>query len=87
MNKIKELEELLEKDLLVELQASIKELTKVVKKQQHNKEAKTELQNMQDLNKDFTCVLEDIKNDSIGENEAKEILEGLDSLKLNEDDI
>lgn len=87
MNKIEELKEILENDLLVELKSSIKEIEKVVKKQQHNKDAKIELQNMQDLQKDFNAVLDDIVNDDISVEEASEILEELDEMKMDNQEV
>ena len=87
MSKIKELEELLTTDIMVELQESIKELEKIVKKKSNDKEAKTELQNMKDLQEDFSALLEDIKNDDVSEEEATEILEELEDMRLDDKNV
>lgn len=87
MNQIEELKNILETDLLVELKDSIIQIEKVVKKQQHNKDAKIELQNMQDLQKDFNAVLEDIENDDVSIEEATEILEELENMKMDNQEV
>ncbi|NQY21130.1 MAG: hypothetical protein HRT40_07460 [Campylobacteraceae bacterium] len=87
MNKIEELEKLLEKDLLVELEETIKDLNKFLSKNSNNKDAKSELENLSDLQEDFKSVLKDIKDNKLSEDEAKEILEELDAMRIDEDDL
>lgn len=87
MSKIKELEDVLKNDLIVELKKSIEELTKIVKKKQNDKEAKEELQDMKDLAEDFEAVLEDIKNGDMSEEEASEILKELESRRFEDDEV
>lgn len=87
MKNIEELEKLLEKDLLVELEETIKDLNKFLSKNSNNNEAKSELKNLIDLQEDFKSVLKDIKDNKLSENEAKEILEELDAMRIDEDDL
>ncbi|MCJ8326697.1 MAG: hypothetical protein MJK08_06300 [Campylobacterales bacterium] len=87
MKNIEELEKLLEKDLLVELEETIKDLNKFLSKNSNNHEAKSELINLIDLQEDFKSVLKDIKDNKLSENEAKEILEELDAMRIDEDDL
>ena len=90
MNDIEKIEKLLEEDLLIELKESIVELKNVIKKLKDSveiKEANEELENMCDLQEDFNSLLKDAKKGDLSEEEAKEILEELEEMKLDENDL
>lgn len=90
MNNIKKIEKLLEEDLLIELKESIEELKNVIKKLKDSveiKEANEELENMCDLEEDFISLLKDAKKGDLSEEEAKEILEELEEMKLDDNDL
>lgn len=87
MSKIKELEELLKNDVMIELKNNIEEVSKHVIKKKKDKDAKEELKNMKDLEEDFIDVLKDIENGDMSEEEAHEIIEELDNLRVDEGDL
>ena len=90
MSDIKKIEKLLEEDLLIELKESIEELKNVIKKLKDSveiKEANEELENMIDLQDDFNSLLKDAQKGDLSEEEAKEILEELEEMKLDDNDL
>ena len=86
MNDIKKLEELLKTDVLVEVNENIKEIeTKLEKK--NKKSVQEELTYMLEVKKYFDEVLEDIEQNKLTENQAYDILEGLEEMKTgNQED-
>lgn len=87
MNYIKELEELLLNDVLVEVNANIEELKTSLEKKKNSKAIKEELEYMNGVKKYFDEVLIDIKSNSITQEEALDILEGLEDMKVENQDF
>lgn len=86
MSHIKQLEELLKTDVLIEVNDTLKELEEQIKKK-NNKPLKEELNYMKEVKKYFDEVLIDIKNDSITQNQALDILEGLEDMKIENQEV
>ena len=83
MNKIKELEKLLTEDVLFEIDQNIEELMDITESKKCSKEDKDELKYMEDIKLYFDEVLLDIENNSLKEEDAIEILEVLEEMRLD----
>ena len=83
MSKIKELEELLKKDVMSEIDENIDELMDITESKKCSKEDKDELKYMEDIKLYFDEVLLDIENNSLKEEDAIEILEVLEEMRLD----
>ncbi|AXX92178.1 hypothetical protein CPU12_01105 [Malaciobacter molluscorum LMG 25693] len=79
--KIKELKDILENDALLELDETIKE----VSKNQKTQEDKEELQYLKDLKKYFDEVLRAIAKNELPEKQAEDILAVLAEMQLEDD--
>lgn len=86
MSYIKELETILKDDVMIELEDDINELLEKLKKKNTN-EIKDELKYMQDVKAYFNAALEEIANGKMTEETALDILEGLEEMKVDEEDI
>lgn len=84
MSHIKKLEELLKSDVLVEINETIEELKKEAPK---NKNAKDELKYIQDIKKYFDDVLIDIEKEVLSEDDALDILEGLEDMRTENQEV
>ncbi len=82
MDKIKQLEDLLKNDVLIEVNEDIKELEESFKNKKNNKKIKEELDYMKQVKLYFDEVLIDINNGSITQEQAEDILEGLEDMKI-----
>jgi len=82
MNKVQELEILLKEDVLVEIQENIDEALNILDKKNNNKEAKEELEYMEEIQNYFNDVIIDIDNDKLNEKDAIDILEVLEEMKI-----
>lgn len=87
MDYIKELEKLLKTDVLVEVNENIKELEASLEKKKSSKAIKDELSYMKEVKKYFDEVLMDINAKTITQDEALDILEGLDDMKVENQDF
>ncbi len=87
MSKIKELEELLKTDVLVEVNAEIEALEELIKKEKNNKDLKIELEYMSDVKKFYDEVLLFIDKNKLTEEEAINILADLEDMRIDEDEI
>lgn len=88
MSKIKELENLLKTDVLVEVNAEIKALDKLISKDKNNEDLKIELDYMLDVKKFYDEVLLHIDKNKLSEKEAINILEDLEDMRAdNEDEV
>ena len=86
MSKIKELEELLKNDVLVELEATIKEMEENGAKKK-TKAQKEEINYLKDVKKYFDEVIDDIKADKLSKNDAIDILEGLEDMRAENQEV
>ena len=83
MNKIQELEKLLKEDVLAELDENIDELLDIVEGKKSTKEDKDELKYMEDIKLYFDEVLLDIENNNLKDEDAIEILEVLEEMRID----
>ena len=86
MSNVKQLEELLTNDVLKEINENIKELSEIANKKK-NKASKEELDYMKDVKKYFDDVLADIKNNTLTEEQAIDILEGLEDMRVENQEV
>jgi len=86
MNYIEDLEKLLTSDVLIEVEKDIKELESLLGKKA-KKSIKEELEYMLQVKQYFDEVLLDIKNNSITQQQALDILEGLEDMKIENQEI
>lgn len=86
MSIIKNLEELLKNDVLIEVNENIEELTQLVSAK-NDKNAKAELKYMQDVKRYFDEVLIDIERGNLKEEDAIDILEGLEDMRAENQGI
>ncbi|WP_320033696.1 hypothetical protein [Halarcobacter sp.] len=86
MDYIKELETLLKTDVLVEVNKDVQELEKEYS-QKKKKAIKEELEYMLQVKLYFDEVLVDIENKTITQEQALDILEGLEDMKVENQEI
>lgn len=86
MDYIKELETLLKTDVLVEVNKDVQELEKEYS-QKKKKAIKEELEYMLQVKLYFDEVLIDIENKTLTQEQALDILEGLEDMKVENQEI
>ncbi|XOB63562.1 hypothetical protein ACMC56_07045 [Campylobacterota bacterium DY0563] len=86
MDYIKELETLLKTDVLVEVNKDVQELEKEYS-QKKKKAIKEELEYMLQVKLYFDEVLMDIENKTLTQEQALDILEGLEDMKVENQEI
>ncbi len=87
MSKIKELENILKTDVLVEVNDEINAIKKLILKQKNNSELQNELVYMEDVKKYYDEVLIHIEKNILKEEEAIQILEDLEDMRTDEEEI
>ncbi len=86
MDYIKQLNDLLLNDVLLEVNAEIEAMQKKIE-QKSTKSLKEEFRYMCEVKKYFNEVIEDIKLGNLTQKDALDILEGLEDMKINDDEI
>lgn len=86
MDYIKELEQLVKTDVLVEVNENISEINAELSKKK-NKTLNEELKYMEQVKQYFDEVLQDIENNSMSQDEAKDILEGLEDMRIENQEV
>ena len=86
MSKIKELENILKTDVLVEVNNEITAIKKLMTKQKNNSELQDELVYMEDVKKYYDEVIIHIEKNLLKEEEAIQILEDLEDMRADDDD-
>ncbi|RXJ54109.1 hypothetical protein [Candidatus Marinarcus aquaticus] len=81
MDKIKELETLLKEDVLIEVAQDIKELEEQLAKKKNSKTLQEELDYMKQVKLYFDEVILDIEHNNLKEQDAIDILEGLEDMR------
>lgn len=84
MSYVKELEKLLKEDVLVEIKENITEAMNILEKKSTNKEAKEELEYMEEMQAYFNDVILDIDNNSLSEKDAENILDVLEDMRMDD---
>ncbi len=87
MDNIKDLEKLLKEDVLIELNEQINGINNALEKKKNNRDLKDELTYLNDVKKYFDEVLIDIDNKTITQEEALDILEGLEEMKTENQEV
>jgi len=90
MSYISQLEELLKTDVLLEVEQNLKDLEeelKTTKKKNDLKDIKEEIKYMQQVKKYFDEVITDIQNNSLSEDQALDILEGLEDMRADNQQV
>lgn len=87
MDYIKQLEELLKTDVLVEVNQNIKDLKDAINSTKKNKEFKEELKYMEEVKLYFDEVLIDIEKNILTQEQALDILEGLDDMRADNQEV
>lgn len=85
MSKAKELEELLQNEVLPEINDYIDDLFEVIASKKDTPEIKEELQNIQEMKTDFLAMLNDAQTGELDEEEYEEIINDIHDM-LNEDE-
>ena len=86
MDYIKELETLIKDDILIEINENIKDFEEELSKKK-SKSVQEELEYISQVKKYFEEVLLDIENSTITQDQALDILEGLEDMKTENQDI
>ena len=86
MSKIKELENILKTDVLVEVNDEINAIKKLISKQKNSSELQDEVVYMEDVKKYYDEVLVHIEKNLLKEEEAIQILEDLEDMRADEDE-
>ena len=85
MNKIKELEKILKTDVLIEVQAEIDALEKLIAKKTST-DLENELEYMLDIKKFYNEALEIIEKGKLTQEEATNILLDLEDMRADDED-
>lgn len=84
MSYVKELEKLLKTDVLVEIEENMNEAMNILEKKGTNKEAKEELEYMEEIQAYFNDVVIDIDNNNLSEKDAQDILDVLEEMRIDD---
>ena len=76
-----ELASLIKNDVLIEIEDYIDELFEIIAAKKEDERTKEELTAMQEMRDDFNDMLKDIEEDSIDDQEAKEIMEEINEMR------
>ncbi|MCP4970846.1 MAG: hypothetical protein GY932_09670 [Arcobacter sp.] len=87
MSKVKELEKILKEDIMIELEESIEALVSKVKKKKNDKDLKEELKYLREVQTYFDATLYEIDNNNLKEEEALEILDTLEEMRIENQEI
>ncbi len=87
MNNIEKLEKLITTDVLVEVNEEIEALESEIAKKKNNEDLKEELEYMQKIKQYFDEVIIDIKHDTITDEQALDILEGLEDMRIENQEV
>lgn len=90
MSYIKQLEELLKSDVLLEVTENLKDLQeelKTSKKKSDIKDIKEEIKYMEQVKLYFDEVIIDIENNKLSEDQAIDILEGLEDMRADNQQV
>ena len=86
MSKIKELEEILKNDVLIEVNEEIEALNKLISKEKKNKDLQIELEYMLDVKKFYDEALLHIEKNSLTEEQAMNLLADLEDMRADDED-
>lgn len=81
----KELEELIKNEVLIEIEDYIDELFELIASKKDSFNVKEELQQMQEMKKDFEDMLNDLVHGDISDEEAQEIFDEIIDMRKEEE--
>ncbi len=87
MTKVEELETLIKTDIMVELDETIKELSIKEQKNKKEKELKEELKYLKEVQSYFKDLLIDIEKNIITQEDADEILDILEDMRVENQEV
>ncbi len=87
MNNIEKLEKLVKEDILLEVNEEIQGLQEAIKKKKRSNDLKEELEYMEKIKQYFDEVILDIENNTLTDEQAVDILEGLEDMKVENQEI
>jgi len=76
-----ELASLIKNDVLIEIEDYIDELFEIIAAKKEDERTKEELSTMQEMRDDFLAMIQDIDDDSIDDEEAKEIIDEINEMR------
>lgn len=82
MSNIEKLEKVLKEEFLPELEEALLELANINASWKATSDDKEEFEDLKEMKVYFTNILEDLEKNEISENEATEILDVLEEMKL-----
>lgn len=85
MSNIKKLEKILKEELIPELEENLEEMMDIVDRGKCSKDDKDELKYLEEMKAYFDEVELDISNNNITEEDALDILEILEDMRLDKD--
>ena len=85
MNNIEKLEKILKEELIPELDSNLTELANITQSWKATTDDKEEFEDMKEMKKYFADVLEDIQNNKLQDEDAIEILEVLEDMRLDKE--
>ncbi|UTJ07683.1 hypothetical protein [Arcobacter roscoffensis] len=83
MSNIEKLEKVLKEEFIPELDESLLELANITQSWKATSDDKEEFEDLKEMKKFFEQVVEDLDNKDISEEEAVEILEALNEMRLD----
>lgn len=85
MSNIENLENILKNELIPELDENLVELANLTQSWKCTQEDKEEFEDMKEMKKYFDDVLFDIQNNKLTQNDASDILEVLEDMRLDKE--
>ena len=83
MSNIEKLEKILKEEFIPELDESLLELANITQSWKATSDDKEEFEELKEMKKFFDKLVEDLDNNDIEEEEAIEIIEALDEMRLD----
>lgn len=85
MSNVEKLEKILKEEFIPELDASLVELANITQSWKATQDDKDEFEDMKEMKKYFDDVIEDIINKKLDDNDASEILEVIEEMRLDKE--
>jgi hypothetical protein len=86
MTEAEDLTDLLENDVIPEIESFIDELyEKIAETKNASEEDKTQLAELQELKKEFSLLLDDVKNGELDEEECRAVIDEIDMMREEEE--
>lgn len=83
MTNIEKLEKLLKEEFIPELDEALLELANITQSWKATSEDKEEFEDLKEMKKFFDKVIEDLNENAINEDEAKELISAIEEMKLD----